>query len=192
MNSQLQRILSQITQYGAAGQIAAQHDAARLSLGQQPLRVRDNAHFMEVLGRVVNLQLEKTGRGALPAYEAQREAVEILESGGRRSGKSYANFARDAMDGRNGGLRVAIDLVADGLRDKQTQRFVAASIDAAVDPLNWDQKVAITRQILSHYQQISPQSISESRAEPHAHDYQSLIREISQHVDSMSNTMRSH
>jgi len=192
MSTDLKRILAQISQHGSAGRIAARHDTARLTKGQYPARVHNHEAFASLIGDFVNRQLLQTGGGTRTPFEARALAKDILTRQGRNHGRTYNNYARDAIDGRNGGLRAALDALTDAIRDQQTLHYIGDVIDRVVDPLDWDHKVAVTGQLLNHYRQLNPNAVEDPRPEVHAQSYDELLRELSHQVDSFTNSLRRH
>lgn len=192
MSNDLQRVLDKITQHGQAGRIRARHDTARLRGPNPNPRVANFDQFTRVIGAFVNKQIELAGGQRYPDFEARAIAKEILSQQERRTGKTFNNYARDAIDGRNGGLRAVLDILTDTLREQQTSRYIGDAIDQVVDPLDYDRKVAVTRQVLAHYQRLSPGAVSDPRPEVHAHDYSTLLREVAAQVDKMNENLRGH
>lgn len=192
MSSELQRILDKISQYGQAGQVRARHDLARLRSPNPNPRIESYDQFIRVVGAFLNRQIEMTGGQRYPDFEARAMAKEILSRGGGQSGKTLNNFVRDAIDGRSGGLREALDIITDRLRDQQTSMFIADAIDQVVDPLDFDRKVEITRQVLAHFAGINSTSVQVPRPEACAHDYGNLLQLIARQVDHLNDSLRKY
>lgn len=190
MSAELQRILARISQHGSAGQVAARHDGARLTAEQHPTRVDNHEQFAAVIGAFVNRQVQLTGGQTYAPYEARAVAKEMLNQYGRRYELTYNNYARDAIDGRNGGLRAVLDILTDLIRDQQTSRYISDTIDQYVDPLSYDQKVAVTQQVIDHFRRLNPDAIDDPRPEVHAQNYVDMLRELNKQIDTFSNRMR--
>ncbi|MFN3167002.1 MAG: hypothetical protein ACE37H_08055 [Phycisphaeraceae bacterium] len=192
MSNEQERIIARISNHGAVGRIRARHDAASMSRSVGDLRVTNAHDFARVTGGYVNHQVKMTGGSGYSDYEARSIAKELLTQHGRRYRRTYNNYIQNAIDGHDGGLRGVLNILTDMLREQQAERFKDDAIDQVIDPLDFDAKVAVTRQILDEQKRLSPGGMGDQRPEAHAHDYQALLSKRAQQIDEMNDELRSH
>lgn len=192
MSKQLERAIAQISRHGAAGRLMARHDAASLINTYSTSPVRSSREFDDRIGKFVNQQVRMTGGSGYPDFEARAMAKEILTEHGKRFRKTYVNYARDAIDGVGEGLYGVLKILADVLRDQQADRYQNDAIDRIVDPLSFQDKVAITKAIMDAHNRTSVADVGDPSPEAHAHAYRDLVREQARHSDEMSDKMRGH
>ncbi|MFN3166370.1 MAG: hypothetical protein ACE37H_04825 [Phycisphaeraceae bacterium] len=192
MSKELERIIAQISRHGGAGRLMARHDAASLINSYSTSPVRNCREFDDRIGKFVNQQARMTGGTVYPDFEARAIAKDILKEQGKRFRKTYANYARDAIDGSGEGLYGVLKILADYLRDHQIDRFQNDAIDRLVDPLSFQDQVAITKAIMEKHNKTSVADIGDPSPEAHAHAYRDLVREQARHSDEMSDKMRGH
>lgn len=192
MPTDLQRVLAKITEQGTAGKVRALHDSARLSSPVTNPRVSNAHDFARVIGAFVNRQIEKTGGSRYNDFEARAVAKEMLIQHGRRANvnKTYNNFVRDAIDGRNNGLRGILDILTDQIREQQAGRYISDAIDQVIDPLDYDRKKSVTREMIAHFQMLMPGTVEDPRSEVYVHDYDTLLREVGRQLDQTSDNLR--
>jgi hypothetical protein len=194
MSKEFERLVAKLSEHGTAGRVSAQHDAASLSSPISGPRVRDSHEFACVIGAFVNRQVQLTGGAGYPDFEARTIAKEILSKYGERrgQGRTYANYARNAIDGQDGGLRGVLNILAEVLREQQTERYREDAVDQIVDPLDFEAQVAITKKIMDDHKQTSSVDIGNPRPEAHAHQYRALIRRRVQQIDDTTKDFRGH
>lgn len=82
----------------------------------------------------------------------------------------------DAHDGTNGGMRVVLDTIAEGLKAESVERYIRDAFDRYVAPISWEQKVTIIRQFIARCGIHLASSIRSDQPERYAQNYQELIR----------------
>ena len=68
----------------------------------------------------------------------------------------FIQIAKNSLDGREGGLIAAIDVIADGLRDDATEKYVLHVLSTAVNPMDYDKKVAFMQSYLNEFFHVLP------------------------------------
>lgn len=113
--------------------------------------------------------------GSLSTSEAAGRGKEILEREYRRKGGDIVTAYNDAHDGTNGGLRLVLDTIAEGLKAESVERHIRDAFDRHVAPNSWDQKVEIIRQFIAQYAGHLASSIRTDQPERYASNYRELI-----------------
>jgi hypothetical protein len=171
-------LLQAINERTIAARIGIPHDEARM---RYPLRSNTAGGFQEfsdIIGDYYNYHFTMcvSGGGSLSRDEATGRAKEILEREYRRQQGDIVTAFNDAHDGINGGMRVVLDKIADGLKAESVERYVREMFDRHVAPNAWEEKVAIIRQFIAQCGPYLSSSIKAHQPERYAHDYQDLIR----------------
>lgn len=192
MSKEVERIIAMISDHGVAGQIKARHDAACLSSPVGNPRITNAQDFARVIGAFVNRQVKATGGSGYSDFEARAKAKELLIEHGRRFGRTYNNYVRNAIDGHDDGLRGVLSILTDMLREQQAARYKDDAVDRAIDPTDFDAKLEVTRQLLSDLDKVKPGGIVDTRPEAHAHEYQALLRMRAKHDDEFNDELRRH
>ena len=96
----------------------------------------------------------------------------------------------DAHDGTNGGLRVILDIIADGLKAESVERYVRDVFDRHVAPNSWEDKVTIIREFLARCGPDLSSSIRRDEPERYAQNYRELIDAYVQGLRQTSSLFR--
>ncbi len=182
-------LLAELDERILAQRIGIPHDEARMRYPLNSNTVRNfdefdriiadyyNAHFTTVVSR----------GGHLPPSEAASRAKELLEREYRRKQGDIVTAFNDAHDGTQGGLRVVLDYIAEGLKGEALLRYTRAVFDSHVAPNSWEQKVDIIRQFIRRCGVNLGSSIRADQPERYAQNYQELIRS---YVTALQQTSR--
>ena len=171
-------LLSALDERRIARQIGIPHDEARMRYPLQSNTVSSFDQFSDVLGDYHNHHFTTcvSNGGILSRSEATSRAKEILEREYRRQNGDIVTAFNDAHDGTNGGLRVVLDRVAEGLKAESVERYIRDMFDRHVAPNAWEDKVAIIRQFIAQCGVHLSSSIRADQPERYARDFQELIR----------------
>lgn len=191
MSKEFERLFAKLSEHGATGRLKARHDAASLSNPISITRVRNSQEFASLIGAFVNRQIRHTGGAGYPDFEARAVAREMLTNYGRRHGRTYVNYVRDAIDGRGDGLRGVLNILTDMIRDQQAQRYGDDAFDRLIDPLDFRAKVAITKEIMDDLKRKTSADFGDPNPEVHAHDYQAIVRRQVRQIDENTDDFRS-
>jgi hypothetical protein len=170
-------LMAELEERTMAQRVAIPHDEARM---RYPLHSNIIANFHEfnwVIGDYFNHHFTTcvSNGGRLSAAEAAGRAKEILEQEYRRRGGDIVMAYNDAHDGTNGGMRLVLDTIAEGLKAESVERYVRDAFDRYVAPNSWEQKVAIIRQFIARCGVHLASSIRPDQPERYAQNYQELI-----------------
>jgi hypothetical protein len=131
-----------------------------------------------------------SGGGKLAKSEAAGRAKELLEQAYRRRNGDIVTAFNDAHDGTNGGMRIILDTIAEGLKAEAVERYTRDVFDRHVAPSSWPDKVEIIRQFITHCGPMLSSSVSASQPERYARDYQSLIKAYVEGLQQVSSVFR--
>ncbi len=180
-------LLAELDERTIARQIAVEHDQARMKYSLDSNTVSSYQQFKSIITHYYNYHHVKciSHGGQLSSSHAYGKAKELLEREYRKRNGDIVSAYNDAHDGTNGGLRVVLDTIADGLKAEQIERYINDVFDRYVEPNSWEQKVDIIRQFIGYCGRILSSSVAASDPERYAHDYNGLIRS---YVDGLQRT----
>jgi hypothetical protein len=175
----IENLLAALEEREIARRVTIEHDEARMRYPLSSNTVRDFREFMDLIADYYTYHdsvcISRGGR--LSHTDAYGEAKELLERDSRRRGNgNIVALFNDACDGTNGGVRIILDSIADGLKARAVERYTTAMFDMHVAPNAWDDKVDIIRQFIQCCGPMLAGSIVASQPERYARDYSELIR----------------
>ncbi len=182
-------LLAELDEKAIAQRIGIPHDEARM---RYPLHSNTAGSFDEfswIIGDYYNTHFTAviSHGGKLPTPEAASRAKELLEKEYRRRNGDIVMAYNDAHDGTNGGMRVVLDTIAEGLKAESLERYIRDAFDRYVSPNSWEQKVEIIRQFIARCGVNLGSSIRPDQPERYAQNYQELIRS---YVTALQQTSR--
>ena len=171
-------LLAELDERTTATRIGIPHDEARTRYPLGSNTVRSFDEFSWIIADYYNTHFTAVVSygGKLPASEAASRAKELLEQEYRRRGGDIVMAYNDAHDGTNGGMRVVLDTIAEGLKAESLERYIRDAFDRYVSPNSWEQKVEIIRQFIACCGVHLGSSIRPDQLERYAQNYQELIR----------------
>jgi hypothetical protein len=89
-----------------------------------------------------------------------------------------------------GGMRVVLDTLAEGLKSRAVGNYVRDVFDRHVAPHSWEDKVEMIRQFIAQCGAYLSASIQTDQVERYAHDYYPLINEYLRSLHSTSAMFR--
>jgi hypothetical protein len=185
-------ILSALDERVMAGQIAIPHDNARVQYSLHSNTVGSFHQFSDVISNYYNYHYTScvSNGGNLSLSEAGGRAKELLEKEYRKRQGDIVSAFNDAHDGTNGGMRVVLDTIAEGLKAESLERYIRDVFDRHVTPNSWDQKVEIIRQFISQCGTYLSSTIRADQPERYAQDYNELIRSYMDGLQRTSSMFR--
>ena len=185
-------LLAELDERTIAQQIGIPHDEARMRYPLQSNTVNSFDEFDSVITDYYNNHFTKciSHGGSLSTAEASGSAKELLEQEYRRRGGDIVMAYNDAHDGTNGGMRVVLDHIAEGLKAQSVERYIRDAFDRYVAPNLWEQKVEIIRQFIAQCRVHLASSIRADQPERYAQNYQELIRSYVSALQKTSNIFR--
>jgi len=185
--SSIHTLLAAMDERVIARQIGVPPDEARIRYPLRSNTVPGFDAFSDAIGEYYNYHFSTcvSHGGSLTRAEAAGRAKEILEQEYRRHNGDIVSAFNDACDGTNGGLRVVLDKIAEGLKVESVKQYIREMFDRHVAPNSWEQKVEIIRQFIAHCGVYLASSIRADQPERYAHNYDELIRS---YVDALQRT----
>ena len=182
-------LLAELDERTTAKRIGIPHDEARTRYALGSNTVSNFDDFSRIISEYYNSHFTAciSNGGKLPTPEATSRAKELLEKEYRRRGGDIVMAFNDAYDGTNGGMRVVLDTIAEGLKAESLERYIRDVFDRYITPNSWEQKVEIIRQFIAHCGVYLGSSIRSDQPERYAQNYQELIRS---YVTALQQTSR--
>jgi len=180
-------LMDELSEKTIAQKIGIPHDEARMRYPLQSNTVRSFEEFSRIIGDYCNYHFTSciSLGGTLSASEAVGRAKELLEQEYRRKGGDIVTAFNDSHNGTNGGLRVVLDTIAEGLKAESVERHIRDAFDRYVAPNSWELKVEIIKQFIRECGAFLSSSIKIDQPERYAQNYQELIRS---YVTALQNT----
>jgi hypothetical protein len=183
----IEGLLAELDERTIAQKIGIPHDEARMRYPLQSNTVDSFEEFNRILGNYCNYHftLCVSFGGNLTPSEATGRAKELLEQEYRRRGGDIVTAYNDSRDGTNGGLRIVLDTIAEGLKAESVERHIRDAFDRYVAPNSWELKVEIIKQFIRECGAFLSSSIRTDQPERYAQNYEELIRS---YVTALQNT----
>jgi len=171
-------LLAALDERTMAQRVAIPHDEARMRFPLRANTVPSWDQFSELIGDYYNHHFTScvSNGGGLSRSDATGRAKEILDREYRRQNGDIVSAYNDAHDGTNGGLRLVLDKIAEGLKAESVERYMRDMFDRHVAPNSWEDKVAIIRQFIAQCGVHLSSSIRADQPERYARDFEDLIR----------------
>jgi len=188
----IETLLAALDERALAREVGLAHDEARLHFPLKHNTVDTFDEFTAIIGNYYNHHFSRAiaGRAKLPEPEARSRAKELLEREYRRRHGDIVSAFNDAHDGTNGGLRVILDTIADGLKAESIERYARDVFDRHVAPNSWEDKVEIIRQFIARCGLELSSSIQRDQPERYAQNYRDLIEAYVQGLRQTSSVFR--
>ena len=131
--------------------------------------------------------------GTVPAladdHSVADEALALLERAFASKGGVGAAQA-EARDGINGGMRFVLDVMTEQYKLEQQSKHVARVLQEALDPLNWNERVAFIRALLDRLGPQLPADLRRQPPERFARHYDMIVRTYVQSLDRVKQLLR--
>jgi len=185
-------LLSALDEQTIARLIGIPHDEARLRYHLTSNTVRDFDEFSAIIADYFNYHYTMcvSNGGRLSPSESYGRAKELIEREYRKRRGDIVSAFGDGHHGTRGGMRVVLDIIAEGLKAEVVERYIDDAFDRHVAPNSWEQKVDIIRQFISQYGHVLSSSIVAGQPERYAHDYTELIRSFVEGMRQTSSVFR--
>ena len=185
-------LLAPLDERTIAQRVGIPHDEARMRFPLESNTVRRFDAFSDIIGDYYNYHFTQcvSNGGSLPRAEAAGRAKELLEQEYRRRNGDIVSAFNDASDGTNGGLRVVLDTIAEGLKAESVKRYMREVFDRNVAPNSWEDKVEIIRQFIRRCGMDLSASIRADQPERYAQNYNELITSYVEALQRTSSVFR--
>lgn len=171
-------LIHELDERTIAQRVGLPHDETRMRYPLHSNTVAGFDEFSNTIGDYYNYHFTAcvSRGGHLSRSEASGRAKELLEKEYRRRNGDIVTAYNDAHDGTNGGMRVVLDTIAEGLKADSVERYTRDAFDRHVAPNSWEDKVEIIRQFIAFCGPLLSSSVSAGQPERYAHNYQELIK----------------
>ncbi len=187
----VEAVLTEIDADELARKIGLPIDTARARYVMGELLVDSNDEFHDAVSAFYLALLRHTG--VVPSSSADHavpgESLALLERAFVNKGGVGAARA-EARDGINGGMRFVLDVMTEQYKLEQQSKRVASVLQEALDPLNWNERVAFMRAFL---ERLGPQLPADLRGEPperFARHYDLIVKTYVQSLDRVKQLLR--
>jgi hypothetical protein len=174
----IDNLLAELDERTIAQRIGIPHDETRMRYSLRANTVGNFNEFTWTIADYYNKHFTScvSHGGSLSASEAASRAKELLEREYRRRGGDIVTAYNDAHDGTNGGLRLVLDTIAEGLKAESVEGYIRDAFDRYVTPNSWEQKVEIIRQFIAQCGVHLASSIRTNQPERYASNFRELIQ----------------
>lgn len=187
----IDNILRALDQREVAQRVGLAHDEARMRYDLKRNTVSSFDEFGDIIGDYYNHHHSVVTNGAsFTRSEATARAKEILEQQYRRRNGNIVDAYNDGHDGTNGGMRVILDMIADGLKFQAIERYVREVFDRHVAPNSWEIKVEIIRQFIQQCGVNLSSSIQVDQPERYAQSFRELIQSYTDSLQATASVFR--
>ena len=183
----IESLLSALDERTIAQRIGIPHDETRMRYPLETNTVVNWDRFSDVIADYYEYHFTTclSNGGSFSRAEAAGRAKELLEQEYRRRQGDIVSAFNDGHDGTNGGMRVVLDTIAEGLKAESVKRYTREMFDRHVAANSWEQKVDMIRQFIAQCGDHLASSIRRDQPQRYAHNYEELI---SSYVEALQQT----
>lgn len=189
--TKLMRVLNKLDPDHIATVVERAHNLARDTFSLDSDRVSTHAEFYDKVTRYYKHHYAHTITGGvdLPDDLVHSEVRRLLEQAYQDYG-GYEGAYNNARKGRSGGMQAVLTAIATGLRQQHQQQYVAHVFFTEVDPMDYDEIVALMREYLDRFGGLM--SPADRARSPHdlARNYDTIIRSHARHMGMIRDLMK--
>lgn len=184
-------VLIDISQDHVALHVGLPIDTARACFVLDSILVENHGEFMDTLVAFYAHVLRHTQRieGDMATEGLGPETLALLERTFGGDG-GQASALAEAKVGSRGGLRFVLDAVTEQLKREQGEKYVAHVVRQAVDPLNWETKVAFMGELLRRLAPVLPPDIAVTTPERYANKLDLIVRAYVSSMDRFTAVLK--
>lgn len=167
-------------------------DSARAAYVMESITVKSYDAFLETITSFYIHLMRYTGKVSDPVDRnvSGNEAIALLERAFSRDG-GFNEALSEAKNGTNGGLRLVLDVMTARFKREEREKHVNLVLKLALDPLDWEGKVALMGALLKHLEpHLTPKIVSQP-PERYAGHYETIVRGYVQSMDQVKSLLRS-
>lgn len=188
----LAAILDEIDAEHLAAEIGLPIDSARASYTMGSVTMASNEEFLSVIASFYQhllLHIGATSSASDPSAAAS-DAYDLLNTAFSRQGGAKAALA-EAMTGSNGAMRYVLDQLTETFKREQQEKHVMRVFKEAIDPMDWDGKVAFVQAFLTRYATELPPEITSAPPERFVDSHELILRTYVQSRGQLKQLLRS-
>ena len=182
--STLDFLLEQFSEETMAKTVYVPIDTARTRFTVERLTVENSAELIDVLCR---FHLSLSGPDA-SGESAEEFAIEVTGQAFERDG-GFRGALSEAQSGLRGGLRYVLDQITEYLKRSQREKHISFQIKRTMDPLDYDQRLAIVKAFMNRFHEWIPEDIRSEPPERYASDPALLVRPCIERISSFGNQL---
>ena len=184
-------VIAEISADALAEKIGRPIDLGRATYTVPDVTIATQGEFHDTISAFYLAMLRHSGApqttaedGILPA-----EALALLERAFQDQHGAAAAWA-EARDGVHGGMRTVLDTVTEQFKYEQQAKHVSRVLKEALDPLDWDARVAFVEALLHELRPHLPEEIQSQPAERFARHYESIVQAYVHSLDRVKEVLR--
>jgi len=160
-----------------ARRVGTIHDKAREDYQCGVDRVSDWDSFKNVIADYYTYHFARcvAHGGRLSRAEAWGKAKEIIEREYHRRRSDIHGAFADARDGTNGGVRVLLNTVAEGIKATSSEYYMIDEIDSRIPPNDFTRKTQVVREVMDRLGVRLENSIQANMPQQYAQSYLDII-----------------
>ncbi len=187
----LDAVLSEISAETLAQKIGMPIDAARAAYALETVTVESNQAFNDTIAAFHLHVLRHTSASPAPV-DSEAIADEALSLLGRAFiNKGGENAARaEARFGVHGGLRLVLNVMTEQMKTEQQAKRVSRVLRDAVDPLDWDDRVAFMAALLERIGSQLPPELRNRSPRVYARQYDVIVQAYVNSLDRVKELFR--
>ncbi|MBL7223989.1 MAG: hypothetical protein ISS72_09050 [Candidatus Brocadiae bacterium] len=184
-------VIAEISAETLAEGIGLPIDSARAAYVLPDATIDSYDDFHEL---IVGFHLALLRRTSVPldpadSHGAAAEAYALLERAFADHGGPEAAWA-EARHGTRGGARFVLDAMTEQLKSEHRARHVGRVLKEAVDPLDWDERVAFMAALLERLAPHLPAGLRSAPPERFARHYEAIARAYVRSLDPVTQLLR--
>jgi hypothetical protein len=185
-------VLSEIDREALAAKIGLPIDTTRAGYVLEQVITDSYDMFRETVCSFYRTLLHHTGAAPAPGDPEMiaAEAFALLERAFDEEGGAAAAWA-EARHGTRGGLRYVLDHMTERFKAEQQSKHVSRIVKAAVDPLEWSERVEFIRGLFDHLGPHLPSDLRSQPPERFARQYEVLCQMYARSLDRVKDVLRS-
>jgi hypothetical protein len=184
-------VLAEISSESLARTIGISIDSARSGFLMDTVVLDSDELFLEMVAAFYLTLVRHTGseHASLDDRTIRSESLALLERA--FTGKGGADAARaEARHGIHGGMRFVLDVMTERYKHELQINHVKRIVAEAVDPLEWNDRVAFMRAFLQRLGPQLPPEIRNEPAERYARHYGTILESYVRSFDQMKQLLR--
>lgn len=187
----LDAVLSEISSETLAQKIGLPIDAARAAYAMDVVTIESNQAFNDTISAFYLHVLRHTGAAPAPvdSQAVADEAFSLLarafaNKGGEDAARAEGRFAV------SGGMRFVLDVMTEQLKSEKQGNHVHRVLKDAVDPLDWDDRVAFMAVLLDRIGPQLPPELRNRSPRVYARQYHTIVQAYVKSLDRVKDLLR--
>ena len=187
----LDALLTEIDPLHLAQTIGSPIDTARAGYTLDTATVESYDEFRDITAAFHLHLLRHTGTIGTPVHPGATadDAHALLDRAFARQG-GFDGALAEACDGTRGGMRLILDAMTDQYKFEQQAKHINAVMRAALDPRDWDEKVAFMKALLERLAPHLPPDVRSEPAERFARRPEIVVRAYAKSIERLTALLR--